>query len=54
MAKLTEAALKAKIKIPGRHGDSGGLYFRVLPGQKGYYVYRYRLRGQEREMSLGT
>ena len=54
MTKLTQAALKTKIKLPGRHGDSGGLYFRVLKGEKGYFVYRYRLRGQEHEMSLGT
>jgi hypothetical protein len=47
-SKLTEAALKKKVKEPGRHGDpgSGGLYFRVLPGEKGYYVYRYRLRAK--------
>ena len=54
MTKLTQAALKVRIKKPGRHGDGGGLFFRVLPGEKAYWVYRYRIGGQEREMSLGT
>jgi integrase len=54
--KLTAANLKTKINQPGRHGDpgSGGLYFRVLPGRKGYFVFRYRLRGEEHEMTLGS
>jgi integrase len=58
MGKLTAAALKAKLKKPGRHGDGQGLFFRVLPGDKAYWVYRYRVMvdgaSKEREMSLGT
>src|SRR5215471_5845533 len=54
MTKLTQAALKGLIKRPGRHGDGQGLFFRVLPGEKGYFVYRFRIGGREREMSLGT
>jgi integrase len=58
MTKLTTASLKAKLKKPGRHGDGEGLFFRVLPGDKAYWVYRYRVmvdgRSKEREMSLGT
>jgi hypothetical protein len=53
MTKLTRASLKSLIKKPGRHGDGGGLFFRVLPGEKGYFVYRFRVGGKEREMSLG-
>jgi integrase len=54
MGKLTQAALKSLIKKPGRYGDGGGFFFRVLPNQKGYFVFRYRVAGKEREMSLGT
>jgi integrase len=53
MPKLTQAALKRLIKIPGRHSDGAGLFFRVLPGEKAYFVYRFRIDGREREMSLG-
>jgi integrase len=51
--KLTQAALRSLIKKPGRHSDGGGLYFRVLPGHKCYWVYRYTVAGKERETSLG-
>jgi len=54
MTKLTQAGVKSLIKKPGRHGDGQGLFFRVLPGEKGYWVYRFRIAGREREMSLGT
>jgi integrase len=51
---LTYVQLKARLRRPGRYlVDSGGLYFRVLPGEKGYWAYRYQLRGRVREMSLG-
>ena len=49
--KLTQAALRSLIKKPGRHSDGGGLYFRVLPGQKCYWVYRYTVSGKEHETS---
>jgi integrase len=56
--KLTIAALRGLIKKPGRHSDGDGLYFRVLPGEKGYWVYRYRVavegKSRLREMSLGS
>jgi integrase len=54
MGKLTAKSCESKIKQPGRHSVGDGLFFRVLPGEKGYWVYRYRIAGREREMSLGT
>jgi integrase len=53
MGKLTEGALKRLIKKPGRHLDGQGLFYRVLGEGKSYFVYRYRVAGKEREMSLG-
>jgi integrase len=57
MTKLTQASLKAKLKKPGRYGDGGGLFFRVIDKTKAYWVYRYRAMidgaSKEREMSLG-
>jgi hypothetical protein len=53
MGKLTAKSCEAKIKKPGRHADGGGLFFRTIPGEKAYWVYRYRIAGREREMSLG-
>jgi Arm DNA-binding domain len=53
MPKLTQAALRRVIKKTGRHGDGGGLYFRVIGEGKAYFVYRYRVGGKEREASLG-
>jgi integrase len=53
MKTLTQAALKGLAKKPGRHWAAHGLFFRVLPGEKCYWVYRYRASGKVREMSLG-
>ena len=53
MPKLTQAALKRRIKKPGRYADGGGLYFRVIGEGKAYFVDRYRVGGRERETSLG-
>jgi integrase len=51
--KLTQAALRRRIKKPGRYADGGGLYFRVIGEGKAYFVYRYWVDGREREASLG-
>jgi hypothetical protein len=53
MPKLPQTKLRGLIKKTGRHGDGGGLYFRVIGGGKAYFVYRYRVGGGERETSLG-
>ena len=47
--------LRSLIKKPGRHpdGQAKGLYFRAVGDGKAYWVFRYRLHGREREMSLG-
>ena len=53
MTRLTPPALRTLVKKPGRHSDGGGLFFRVLGQGKAYFVYRFRICGREREMSLG-
>ena len=53
MQNLTATALKTLVKRTGRHGDGGGLYFRVIGKGRCYWTYRYRLNGVEREASLG-
>ena len=55
MAKFTPPVLRGLLKKPGRHPDeeAKGPYFRAVGDGKAYWVYRYRLHGHEREMSLG-
>ena len=53
MKKLTPTALKGLLKKTGRHSDGQGLYFRAVGDAKAYWVYRFRINGREREMSLG-
>jgi integrase len=55
MPKFTPPVLKGLLKKPGRHPDveAKGLYFRTVGDGKAYWVYRFRLAGREREMSLG-
>lgn len=51
--KLTNTAVKALLRKPGRHGDGGGLYLRVTAGGVAFWSYRYHRHGQQREMSIG-
>jgi integrase len=51
--KLTALAIESLAKTPGRHRDGAGLFLRVLSPGLAYWVFRYRLAGKEREMSLG-
>jgi integrase len=51
--KLTNTAVKAALKKPGRYSDGGGLFFRVTRPGAAHWAYRYRVDGKEREMSLG-
>lgn len=55
MPKFTPPVLRGLLKKPGRHpdGEAKGLYFRAVGDGKAYWVYRYRVAGREREMSLG-
>jgi integrase len=53
MGKLTNVALPKLLKESGRHSDGQGLFFRVIGGQRAYWVYRYRFGGKEREYSIG-
>ena len=53
MVTLTSITLRSLIEKPGRHSDGGGLHFKVLPGHKAYFTYRYSVGGRTSEMSLG-
>jgi integrase len=50
----THTALSGWVTKPGRYRLGPGLFFRVLPGSKAYFVFRYYFGGKEREMSLGA
>jgi integrase len=52
--KLADRDLEGLQKKPGRWSDGHGLFLRVLPGEKAYWTYRFRIGGREREMSLGV
>ena len=56
MTKLNPKGLKALLtKAPGRHSDGDGLFLRVLdPGNRVYWVYRFRIGKRDREMSIGS
>jgi integrase len=53
MTNVTSGALPRLAKTPGRYRVGQGLFFRVIGGGKCYFVYRYRIGGKEREISLG-
>ena len=53
--KLTARSAESLAKRKGRWLDGGGLFLRVLePGHKAYWTYRYRVNGNDREMSVGA
>jgi integrase len=53
IGKLT--ALKvSRASKPGMYGDGGGLYLQVTGTGAKSWIYRYMLRGREREMGLGS
>ena len=56
MATMTPLVLRGLLKKPGRHPveNEKGLYFRAVGDGKAYWVFRYRLFGHEREMSLSA
>ena len=43
-----------KLKKPGYHGDGGGLYLSVNRTGSKSWIFRYRYRGKEHEMGLGS
>jgi hypothetical protein len=53
VGRLTDKGLQALLNKPGRHSDGAGLYFRVVRPGLGYWAFRFRSGGREREMSLG-
>jgi integrase len=54
MQRRTQRDIKDLLQSPGRHGFGKGLFFRVLDPTKAYWVYRYRIAGKEREVSIGS
>ncbi|MGA8714970.1 MAG: Arm DNA-binding domain-containing protein, partial [Roseiarcus sp.] len=50
---LNDKDLHVLLEKPGRYADGQGLYFRTLGLARAYWVYRYRVGGKEREISLG-
>jgi hypothetical protein len=53
--KLTARGVGSLAKRKGRFLDSDGLFLRVLdPDKRVYWVYRFRLRGLDRETSIGA
>jgi integrase len=53
MSKITNLSLPHKLKEPGRHEVGDGLWLKVLDPDRAYWVFRYRVNGSEREVSLG-
>jgi integrase len=52
--KLTARGVESLAKRKGRYGDGDGLFLRVMdPGKRVYWTFRYRMNGQDREMSVG-
>ena len=52
--KLTARAVESLAKRKGRYRDGDGLFLRVMdPGKRVYWTFRYRMNGQDREMSVG-
>ena len=51
--KLT-ARRVATIKAPGKYGDGHGLWLRFTPVGRQWWFLRYRFRGRDRELGLGS
>jgi integrase len=51
--KLTAITVQ-KLKAPGMYADGAGLYLQVHGAQSKSWILRYSLRGQAREMGLGS
>ena len=54
MAGKLTARRVATLKEPGKYGDGRGLWLRVRPDGRRGWVFRYRFRGRDREMGLGS
>lgn len=50
--KLTDREVRAA-KVPGYYGDGAGLYLQVSSGGTKSWIFRFTLRGRQREMGLG-
>jgi integrase len=63
MGNLTPAAIKAKLRQPGRHGDGKGLYLEVAPPRRdrgenalgsASWIVRVQKNGKRRDIGLGS
>ena len=52
MHKLTEKRVQ-RARDPGRYGDGGGLYLRVMPSGAKNWLFRFERAGRERWLGLG-
>lgn len=43
-----------KEKVPGTHGDGGGLYLQISKSGSASWIFRYQLNGRRRDMGLGS
>jgi len=50
--KLTDREVRA-VKLPGYYGDGAGLYLQVSSSGTKSWIFRFALRGRQREMGLG-
>jgi Arm DNA-binding domain len=51
--RLTSLQLPGLLKQPGRHRDGDGLILLVRPNGAAFWIMRYMLAGQNRELGLG-
>ena len=54
MSKLSDPAVRAAMKVPGWHGDGGGLFLSVTPGGSASWVLRVQKAGKRRDIGLGS
>ena len=54
IGRLTALKVSSRAIKPGMYADGGGLYLQVTGTGAKSWIYRYMLRGKEREMGLGS
>jgi hypothetical protein len=54
MGKLTAMSVKAKMGVPGRHGDGDGLFLEVRKSGSASWIVRVQKNGKRRDIGLGS